>query len=337
MFVDEVKIYVKAGDGGNGCVSFRREKYIPRGGPNGGDGGNGGNIIIRADINLNTLLDLRYQQHYFADRGVHGRGSDRHGRRGNNYIIKIPVGTILKKVEGSEILADLVEDQQEVVVVKGGKGGRGNARFKSSINRAPRYAEDGLAGEECWLRLELKVLADVGIIGYPNAGKSTLIRKISSARPKIADYPFTTLVPNLGMVSAGEFQSFVAADIPGLIEGAHKGKGLGTRFLRHIERTKLLLHVIDMSAWDKKRDPISDFSTLNQELYHFNKELASRPQVIAANKIDLPQAMERFNQYKTSLGKLNHKIFPISAVTGEGIKPLLDYIMEMLSKVKGVR
>ncbi|MBI5183731.1 MAG: GTPase ObgE [Nitrospinae bacterium] len=330
MFVDEVKIYVKAGDGGNGCVSFRREKYIPRGGPNGGDGGNGGNIIIKADINLNTLLDLRYQQHYFAGRGAHGQGSNRYGRRGDDSIIKVPVGTVVKRVEDSAILADLVEDHQEVVIAKGGRGGKGNARFKSSTNRSPRYAEEGSKGEEYWLQIELKILADVGIIGYPNAGKSTLICKISNAHPKIGDYPFTTLAPNLGIVKVGEFQSFVAADLPGLIEGAHNGKGLGTQFLRHIERTKLLLHVIDMSVGNKERDPISDFKTINQELYHYNKELMSRPQVIAANKIDLPQAMESFNQYKDLLVKLNHKVFPISSVTGEGVRPLLDCIMDML-------
>ena len=255
MFIDEAKIYVKGGDGGKGCVSFRREKYIPRGGPDGGDGGEGGDVIITADRNLHTLIDLRYQQHYRADRGGHGEGSNKHGKDGGDCRIRVPVGTIIKDTDTELILEDLNEDGKSLIAAKGGRGGKGNTRFKSSTNRAPRRAQKGLPGEEKWLYLELKLLADISIIGFPNAGKSTLISKISAAKPKISDYPFTTLTPNLGVVRVGDYKSFVVADIPGLIEGAYKGKGLGIRFLKHIERTKILLHLIDMSAGEG-RDPI---------------------------------------------------------------------------------
>jgi GTP-binding protein len=329
MFIDEAKIYVKGGDGGKGCVSFRREKYVPRGGPDGGDGGDGGDIIITADRNLHTLIDLRYQQHYRADRGGHGEGSNKHGKDGEDCRIRVPVGTIVKDADSKLILEDLNEDGKSFVVVKGGKGGRGNTRFKSSTNRAPRRAQKGLPGEEKWLYLELKLLADISIIGFPNAGKSTLISKISAAKPKISDYPFTTLTPNLGVVRVGEYISFVVADIPGLIEGAHEGKGLGIRFLKHIERTKLLLHLIDMSAGEG-RDPINDFNIINKELFQFSPDLASKPQIVVGNKVDVPDAREKFEKVRNMFKDMNVEIFPISAVTGEGINQLVKYMADKL-------
>lgn len=328
-FIDEVKIYVKGGDGGRGCVSFRREKYIPRGGPDGGDGGDGGDVIITADRNLHTLIDLRYQQHYRADRGGHGEGSNKHGKDGEDCSIRVPVGTIIKDTDTELILEDLDEDGKSLIVAKGGRGGRGNTRFKSSTNRAPRKAQKGLPGEEKWLYLELKLLADISIIGFPNAGKSTLISKISAAKPKISDYPFTTLTPNLGVVRVGEYKSFVVADIPGLIEGAHKGKGLGIRFLKHIERTKVLLHLIDMSAGEG-RDPINDFKIINEELLQFSPKLASKPQMVVGNKVDIPGARERFDKVKSKFRDMDIEIFSISAVTGEGIDKLINRISEEL-------
>lgn len=333
MFIDEVKIYVKGGNGGNGCMSFRREKYVPRGGPDGGDGGGGGNIVIVADRNLHTLIDLRYQQHYKAERGAHGQGSNKHGKNGKDCRIRVPIGTIIKDENSEQILEDLKEDGGQFVAVKGGRGGRGNTRFKSSTNRAPRKAEEGFTGEEKYLHLELKLLADVGIIGFPNAGKSTLISKISAAKPKISDYPFTTVVPNLGVVRVEEYKSFVVADIPGLIEGAHEGKGLGIRFLRHIERTKILLHLIDMAAGEG-REPLKDFTAINKELFHFSPELASKPQIVAGNKVDISEAKEKFEKVKSVFRNMDVKIFPVSAVTGDGVAQLINCISDKLFEEK---
>ncbi|OGV95487.1 MAG: GTPase ObgE [Nitrospinae bacterium RIFCSPLOWO2_02_FULL_39_110] len=333
MFIDEVRIYVKSGNGGNGCVSFRREKYVPRGGPDGGDGGDGGIVVIAADRNLHTLIDLRYQQHYKAERGAHGQGSNKRGKNGKDCRIRVPIGTIIKDENSEQILEDLKEDGGQFVAAKGGRGGRGNTRFKSSTNRAPRRAEEGFTGEEKYLHLELKLLADVGIIGFPNAGKSTLISKISAAKPKISDYPFTTVVPNLGVVRVEEYKSFVVADIPGLIEGAHEGKGLGIRFLRHIERTKILLHLIDMAAGEG-REPLKDFTAINKELFHFSPKLASKPQIVAGNKVDISEAKEKFEKVKSIFRDMDVKIFPVSAVTGDGVAQLINCISDKLFEEK---
>ena len=334
-FVDEAKIYVKAGDGGRGCVSFRREKFIPRGGPNGGDGGKGGDVIIRASTNHRTLLDLKFNQHHKAERGRHGEGSDKTGKSGNDLEILVPLGTIVKDAETGEIIDDLTEDGQTAVAAKGGIGGKGNAHFKSATNQAPRYAQDGIPGEERWLRLELKLLADVGIIGFPNVGKSTLISRISAARPRIADYPFTTLTPNLGVVQYGNHETFVIADIPGLIEGASLGSGLGIRFLRHIERTSLLLHIIDISREDQK-SAWDDYETIVNELVSFSGAMIDKPQIVGINKIDLAHAKERFAAAISDFKTKGITVFPFSAVTGEGVKLLLDEIVRKLTERKDV-
>ncbi len=331
MFYDTAKIYVKAGDGGNGCVSFRREKYVPEGGPDGGDGGRGGNVVLRADEGLRTLVDFRYQRHYLAGRGQHGMGKNKHGKSGEDLVIRVPAGTVVRDAGTGETLADLVDHGQEVVVARGGRGGWGNARFAGPVNRAPNFAEKGEPGEERWLELELKLLADVGLVGFPNAGKSTLISRVSGARPKIADYPFTTLVPNLGVVDLGEGRNFVLADIPGLIEGAHRGAGLGHQFLRHVERTRLLVHVID-AAGTEGRDPIEDFHVLNRELSLYNPALAQRTQIIAANKMDLPGAEQNLQRLQEALGN-QYEIFPVSALTGQGVKPLLYRVAALLSRL----
>lgn len=329
-FIDEAKIYVKAGDGGKGCVSFRREKYVPKGGPDGGDGGKGGDVIIRASQSRRTLLHLKFNQHHIAKRGSHGEGSNKTGKNGKDIEIIVPVGTIIKDIETGSVFADLNTDGQTYVVAKGGIGGRGNAHFATSTNRAPRYAQDGMEGEERWINLELKLLADVGIIGFPNVGKSTLISRISAAKPKIADYPFTTLTPNLGVVKYGDFESFVIADIPGLIEGAHRGMGLGTKFLRHIERTSILLHIIDISR-NSYTSAWHDFEAINDELAQFDSALAEKEQIVAINKIDLPVTRERIENDTEAFRKKNIKVFPISAVTGEGINELT---WEMATKLK---
>lgn len=331
MFYDTAKIFVKAGDGGNGCVSFRREKYVPEGGPDGGDGGRGGNVILRADGGLRTLVDFHYQRRYQAGRGQHGRGKNQHGRNGEDLVVRVPAGTLVRDAESGELLADLVDDGQEVVVARGGRGGRGNARFAGPRDRAPKIAEKGEPGEERWLEMELKLLADVGLVGFPNAGKSTLISRVSRARPKVAPYPFTTLVPNLGVVSLGEGVSFVLADIPGLIEGAHRGAGLGHRFLRHTERTRLLVHVID-TAGTEGRDPVEDFYVVNRELSCYSPALVEKVRLVAANKMDLPEAEENLKRLKTALGE-RYEIFPVSAVTGLGIGPLLSRMAELLSSL----
>ena len=329
MFVDQVKITVQAGNGGDGCSSFRREKFIPKGGPDGGDGGKGGDVIFQAVSNLSTLLDLRYQQLYRAEHGKAGSGQLKTGKSGKDLVIPVPVGTVVRDFESRVVLADLTEDLQEYVIARGGRGGLGNEHYKSSTNRAPRRADPGTPGKHRVLFVELKLLADVAIIGFPNAGKSTLISKISNAKPKIADYPFSTLVPNLGLVQVGEYKSFVAADIPGLIEDAHLGKGLGTRFLKHTERTRLLVHLLDFSI-ASDRDPIADYETIQNELKHFSEELYGKPQILVANKVDQPEAEAKLAEYKERLEALNPALFVCSAVTGIGIKELVFKIYDML-------
>jgi GTP-binding protein len=328
-FVDEAVIHVKAGNGGNGCVAFRREKFVPRGGPAGGDGGRGGHVILLADPSVKTLVDLHLQRTYKAENGQHGQGSNKHGADGKDLVIRVPVGTVVYDAETGELIADLVKAGQRVIVARGGRGGRGNAAFATPTRQTPVFAELGEPGEERTLRLELKLLADVGIIGYPNVGKSTLISRISAARPKIADYPFTTLVPNLGTVRVDNF-SFVVADLPGLIEGAHRGVGLGHQFLRHAERTSLLLHMVDIAAVEG-RDPICDFETINEELRLYNPELAKKPQIVVANKMDLPNAHENLRRCLPYWRQRGYEVFAISALTGEGIEPLV-YRMAKLVK-----
>lgn len=333
MFVDRAKIFVKAGDGGNGVVAFRREKYVPRGGPNGGDGGRGGDVVIAVDSDLSTLMDFKYRVHYKAKRGEHGQGSNKIGRSAENLIINVPPGTVIKDSETGDVLADLVEAGHSFVVAKGGRGGKGNARFTSSIHRAPDFAEKGEPGEERWIILELKLLADVGLIGFPNAGKSTLLSRMTAASPKIADYPFTTLSPNLGVVNPGFGQDngFVLADIPGLIEGAHEGQGLGYEFLRHVERTRVLIHVLDMSGLE--REPLEGFHSINRELVKYSEKLLKKPQVIAANKIDLPEAQKNYEKTKLLLEKDGYVVIPVSGATGMGVKELTKYVGEMLAKI----
>ncbi|NQU03921.1 MAG: GTPase ObgE [Syntrophaceae bacterium] len=332
-FVDEAKIYIKAGDGGKGCVSFRREKFVPRGGPNGGDGGKGGDVIFQASRSHRTLLDLKFRQHYKTRRGGQGQGSNKTGKNSDDLVIIVPVGTIIRDFESQSIIADLTEDGQTCVAAQGGIGGRGNARFATSTNRAPRYAQDGIPGEEKEIGLELKLLADVGTIGLPNVGKSTFISRVSAAKPKIADYPFTTLTPNLGVVNAGDHETFVVADIPGLIEGAHLGMGLGIRFLRHIERTTLLLHIIDISG-SSFTDAWQDYEKINNELVNFSPAMIEKPQIVAINKMDLPVTQERIKQETEVFEKKGIGVFPISAVTGEGIDTLIYEIVKILNTSK---
>ncbi|PZN11436.1 MAG: GTPase ObgE, partial [Bacillota bacterium] len=331
MFVDEAEIFVQGGDGGNGAVSFRREKYVPRGGPDGGDGGRGGDVVLVVDPALNTLADLRYRRHYRAERGGNGEGSNRHGRRGRDCEVRVPPGTIVRDRDTGEVLADLAEAGQRLVVARGGRGGRGNARFATPRRQAPRIAEKGEPGEARWLRLELRLLADVGLVGWPNAGKSSLLARVSAARPKIAAYPFTTLAPNLGVVERGPGRSFVIADIPGLIEGAHAGAGLGLEFLRHIQRTRVLIYVLD-AAGTEGRNPVEDLATLRQELAAFEPSLLERPAVVAANKMDLPAARERLEVIERAAGETGMAVVPISAATGEGVDELLDRVEAMLAR-----
>ncbi|MER3448167.1 MAG: GTPase ObgE [Candidatus Dadabacteria bacterium] len=332
-FVDEAKIYVKSGRGGRGCVSFRHEKFVPRGGPNGGDGGNGGDVIIIGRENMTSLLDYHYRQHYRAKDGENGKGKDQHGKNAPALLIPVPLGTVVRDFLTGEVLGDITENNQTLVVARGGRGGRGNTRFATSTNQAPRYAQPGEEGEERTLILELKLLADVGIIGFPNAGKSTLISRISAARPKIADYPFTTLIPNLGVVSYNEGKTFVVADIPGLIKGAHEGAGLGIKFLRHIERTKVLIHLLDLSPFTE-RDPIEDYRIMNDELESYSPELKNKPQIIVPNKIDITEAKEKLEETKSYFKKLGVKVFPISSATGEGIKELIEEVGKRLEGLK---
>lgn len=323
MFIDTAKIYVKAGDGGNGCVAFRREKFVPRGGPSGGHGGKGGDVYMRGNAQLNTLLQFRFNQHFVAKRGQHGMGSDRHGKDGEDLIIDVPAGTIVFEKEGRRLLYDFCRPGEQVMIAQGGKGGRGNSAFKSSVNQAPKRAEEGLPGEEKTLLLELKLLADIGLIGFPNVGKSTLISVISAARPKIADYPFTTLTPNLGVVAYTPEYHFVVADIPGLVEGAHRGTGLGDKFLRHVERTRLLAHLIDVSE-SSGRNPVEDFKVVQRELALFKPELAAKPQILVASKIDALQDKKRLQAVESLARQEKLPLVPISAVTQQGVRQLLD-------------
>ncbi len=334
QFIDEVKIRVKGGDGGRGCVSFRREKFVPRGGPDGGDGGKGGDVVLLATEGLSTLLDLRYQQHYRAKNGDHGRGKNQHGKSGKDLIIPIPVGTVAKETERGEILKDLAAEGERFLAAKGGRGGRGNARFATSTRQAPRFAGAEEKGQQRWLKLELKLLADVGLVGGPNVGKSTLLRRISAARPKVADYPFTTIIPNLGVVSYEEFKSFVMADIPGLISGAHRGAGLGSRFLRHIERTLLLVHLIDIST-DPQGDPWRHYEETNEELKKFHPSLLEKPQLAVLNKIDLTVVRKKIPQARESFSAKGVKIFPLSALTGEGVDDLMRETGHRWERLKG--
>jgi len=326
MFFDEAKIYVKGGDGGNGCVSFRREKYVPFGGPNGGDGGKGGDVYLVVNPHLNTLVAFKRQRHFKAQRGGHGRGKNQTGRSGEDLVIEVPPGTVVRDAKTGEFIADLTEPGQKVLVARGGRGGRGNAAFATPTNQAPRIAERGEPGQERWLHLELKLIADVGIVGVPNAGKSTLLAAVSAARPKIADYPFTTLEPNLGVVALDEATSFVMADIPGLIEGASRGAGLGHTFLRHIERTRLIVHLLDGAS----PNPLRDYETINEELALFDEKLAAKPQLVVLNKIDLPQAQAIWPAVKEAIEARGKPILSISALTGQGVREMLGRVAEML-------
>ena len=330
MFVDEVDIHVEAGAGGRGCLAFRREIRVPRGGPSGGDGGHGGSIYIVASPHTNTLINFRFHPEFSADRGGHGEGSNRTGRAGNDLELAVPIGTLVYEKDPERLLADLAEEGQRVLVARGGRGGMGNARFATSTNRAPRKVQPGEPGDIKDLRLELKLLADVGLVGFPNAGKSTLISRISAARPKIADYPFTTLTPNLGVVSLSEDRSFVVADVPGLIEGAHRGLGLGDRFLRHLERTKVLVHVVDVSG-ASGRDPVQDLDIVRRELELFRPEFAGRPQLVAANKIDAVDDDARVTALARRAKTLGLPFFRISAVTGEGLPQLSEAMWRHLA------
>ncbi len=329
-FIDEAKFFVKAGDGGNGCISFRREKFVPRGGPDGGDGGDGGDVIIEASRRLHSLIDFKYRSHFLAEKGTHGQGKDKHGRNGKNFILHVPVGSIIKDAETGEILADLLNDQDRFAAAEGGFGGHGNVHFASSRNRAPRIADKGKPGEERWLRIELKLLADVGLIGLPNAGKSTLLSKLSAANPKVASYPFTTLEPQLGVLQFKHYNPCIIADIPGLIEGAHVGAGLGYKFLRHIERTHVLLHVIDASG--EEDNPVNDYQTLENELRMYNDELLGRRRLVLLNKIDLVESETRLKELVDIFTGLGLKIIAISALKGAGLEKLKESLVNMLEE-----
>ncbi|PKG24412.1 GTPase ObgE [Niallia nealsonii] len=328
MFVDQVKIYVKGGDGGNGMVAFRREKYVPKGGPAGGDGGKGANVIFEVEEGLRTLMDFRYQRHFKAPRGEHGMSKNQHGRNSKDMIVKVPPGTIVSDANTKEVIADLTQHGQQAVIARGGRGGRGNSRFASPSNPAPELSENGEPGQEREVMLELKVLADVGLVGFPSVGKSTLLSVVSAAKPKIADYHFTTIAPNLGMVETEDSRSFVMADLPGLIEGAHSGIGLGHQFLRHIERTRVIVHVIDMAAIEE-RDPYEDYLTINKELQEYNLRLMERPQIIVANKMDMPEAEENLKLFKEKFQE-DYPIFPVSALTRSGLRDLLFAIADKI-------
>jgi GTPase len=340
MFVDEVDILVEAGAGGAGCMSFRREKFVPRGGPDGGDGGKGGSVFVVASPHVNTLVSYRFKREFHAKRGGQGKGSNRTGKDALDIQLEVPVGTLVYEKpedpsDDARFIGDLVEPGQRLLVAQGGIGGRGNARFVSSTNRAPRRCEEGTAGETRQLKLHLKLLADVGLVGFPNAGKSTLISRISAARPKIADYPFTTLAPNLGVVSLGGNRSFVVADVPGLIEGAHEGKGLGDRFLKHLDRTKVLVHLIDVSG-ASGRDPIDDFETIQRELALFSGELAEKPQIVAATKMDAVTDYAGVSTLESHVVKHDLPFVRISAVTGEGLEALQEGIWRYLTERESV-
>jgi GTP-binding protein len=335
-FIDEVEILVKAGDGGRPCVAFLREKYRPRGGPAGGDGGNGGSVVLRADGSASTLLDFKFQSRIEAERGEHGRGKCQHGRRGDDKVARVPPGTIAFDAVSGELIADLAEVGAEAVVARGGRGGRGNARFATSTNQAPRKTIPATPGEERRLRLELRLLADVAIIGMPNVGKSTLVRAISAARPKVADYPFTTLVPQLGVVGCGEGRSFVVADVPGLIPGAHRGEGLGHRFLRHVMRARLLVHLVDLAAVGD-RNPLVDFDAINIELRRFDAALGQRPQVVVGNKIDLAESRACLRRVAAELRSRGIELHTLSAATGAGVAEFVSLLCGAVERTKGKR
>jgi GTP-binding protein len=330
MFVDEIDVFVKGGDGGAGCISFRREKFVPRGGPDGGDGGDGGSILLEADPSITTLLDFHYQRHYTAERGQHGKGSNKHGASGSDIVLRVPLGTVVSDRDTGERLGDLTTPGERVLVARGARGGRGNARFVSSTNRAPRRADLGRPGAERWMHLELKLLADVGVVGFPNAGKSTLVSRLSAAKPKIADYPFTTLQPTLGIVRIDDQRSFVIADLPGLIEGAAEGKGLGHRFLRHTERTRVLVHLVDLDP-SGGRDPVEDWRVIQGELAAYSSELAARPQIVAGSKAELPDTEERRRALECLCAAEGLSFHAISSVTGMGLDGLLHDIAGILA------
>ncbi len=332
MFIDNARIFVKAGNGGNGSVSFHREKYVAAGGPDGGDGGRGGSVVFTATDDIRTLADFRYKRKYAADNGQDGGAAKCTGRSAEDLVVKVPVGTMIKDEESGRILADLSKAGQSAVVVKGGKGGAGNQHFATSTRQVPNFAKAGDPGEERWVLLELKLLADVGLIGFPNVGKSTILSMVTAARPKIANYHFTTIDPNLGVVSLSEDVSFVIADIPGLIEGAHEGIGLGHEFLKHIERTKLLVHVIDMAATEG-RDPVEDFKVINEELKKYNPVLAERPQIIAANKMEVTGAEENLERFREAIEPKGYRIFSVSAATNSGLKELMYHVHEVLKEL----
>ncbi|WP_100398217.1 GTPase ObgE [Bacillus sp. FJAT-44742] len=330
MFIDKVKVFVKGGDGGNGMVAFRREKYVPEGGPAGGNGGKGANVILEVDEGLRTLMDFRYQQHFKAGHGENGRSKNQHGKNAKDLVIKVPPGTTVTDDETGEVLADLLTHGQTAVVARGGRGGRGNSTFATPANPAPEISENGEPGIERFINLELKVLADVGLVGFPSVGKSTLLSVVSAAKPKIADYHFTTLSPNLGVVEAGDGRSFVMADLPGLIEGAHEGVGLGHQFLRHIERTRVIVHVIDMSGLEG-RDPYEDFLKINDELKQYNMRLLERPQIIVANKMDMPDSEAQLELFKEQLTE-DYPVFQISALTRQGLRELLLKVADLIEQ-----
>ncbi|UDI78095.1 GTPase ObgE [Staphylococcus taiwanensis] len=335
MFVDQVKISLKAGDGGNGITAYRREKYVPFGGPAGGDGGKGASVIFEVDEGLRTLLDFRYQSHFKAKKGENGQSSNMHGKNAEDLVLKVPPGTIIKSVDSEEVLADLVEDGQRAVVARGGRGGRGNSRFATPRNPAPDFSENGEPGEELEVTLELKLLADVGLVGFPSVGKSTLLSIVSKAKPKIGAYHFTTIKPNLGVVSTQDNRSFVMADLPGLIEGASDGVGLGHQFLRHVERTKVIVHLIDMSG-SEGRDPYNDYQIINKELVNYKQRLEDRPQIVVANKMDIPEAQDNLELFKEEIDDENVIIVPVSTITRDNIDQLLYKIADKLEEVKDI-
>lgn len=333
QFIDEVKIFVRAGNGGDGAATFRREAFVPRGGPSGGDGGDGGSVILLADEQLSTLLDLRYQQRYSAPHGTPGMSRDKYGKAGEDTIVRVPVGTLVKDEDTGEVLADLVTAGTRFVAAQGGKGGRGNIHFATATYQSPTEAEKGVPGEARTLVLELKLLADVGLLGYPNVGKSTFISAVSRAKPKIANYPFTTLTPNLGVVGMSGGRSFVLADIPGLIEGASEGQGLGHRFLRHVERCRVLVHLVELNE-DPSREPLKDWEVINRELERYDPELAKRPQVVALSKLDVTEAREAYPELQKRFAERGVELHAVSAATGDGMKPLLEVVWKLLSAEK---
>jgi GTP-binding protein len=332
-FLDEALISVQSGHGGNGCVSFRREKYVPRGGPDGGDGGKGGDVLFKTSPRMHTLHDFRFKKHFKAQRGQHGRGKAQSGKNGDDMIISVPPGTLIKEAESEKLLKEFVGSEESYVVARGGRGGLGNRHFASSRNRTPRFAQEGEPGQTLSLKLELKLIADIGVTGLPNAGKSTLVSKLSAARPKVADYPFTTLIPTLGVVTCDDGDPFVVADIPGLVEGAHRGVGLGTRFLKHVERSRLLLHLIDLSAVSEK-DPLGPYRTINQELSRFSPIVAQKPQVVVLNKVDKHGTRAVAEKLRHALEPLNPDVWVISAMTGEGIDRLRSHLSKLVAKNK---